>query len=86
MISRNIKVAYLVSPNEPLRKYNWDYRHLFNKNGERHITLTQDNDENLRHLDDGSIDYAHFGKKGNEYIAIELEKFIKENKWQSIKK
>ena len=80
--SRNIKVAYLVSPNRPLHHYNWNYKHLFNKNGEKHITLSQGNDEYLRHLDDGSIDEYHFGKEGHKYIAMEIEKFIKDNQWQ----
>jgi len=82
MTSRNIKVAYLVSPNKPLSNYNWNYRHLFNKNGEQHITLSQDNDEYFRHSDDGLVDQYHFGKEGHKYIAMEIEKFIKENQWQ----
>lgn len=82
MMSKDINVAYLVSPNRPLRKYSWDDRHLFNKNDELHVTLSQDNDEHLRHLDDGSIDYVHFGKKGHKYVATVLEDFIKEKGWQ----
>jgi hypothetical protein len=82
MISKGIKVAYLVSPNLPLSNYTWDQTHLFNKNGEQHITLLQDNVEYFRHLDDGSIDEYHFGKEGHKYIAMEIEKFIKDNQWQ----
>tara|TARA_B110001454_G_scaffold31891_1_gene31207 strand:- start:739 stop:1284 length:546 start_codon:yes stop_codon:yes gene_type:complete len=81
MMSKGIKVVYLVSPNKPLDNYSWDYRHLFNKNGELHVTLLEDNDEYLRHMD-GVIDHYHFSKKGHEYVAIELEKFIKEKGWR----
>jgi len=81
MMSKGIKVVYLVSPNRPLDNYSWDYRHLFNKNGELHVTLLEDNDEYLRHMD-GVIDHYHFSKKGHEYVAIELEKFIKEKGWR----
>jgi len=80
MMSKGIKVVYLVSPNRPLNNYSWDYRHLFNKNGELHLTLLEDNDEYLRHCD-GSTDHYHFSKKGHKYVAIELEKFIKEKGW-----
>lgn len=82
MMSKGIKVVYLVSPNRPLDNYSWDYRHLFNKNGELHVTLLEDNDKHLRQLDDGSIDYYHFNKKGHKYIATVLEDFIKKMGWR----
>jgi hypothetical protein len=71
-----------VSPNRPLYNYNWDYRHLFNKNGELLVTLLEDNDNRLRVQDDGSIDEYHFGKQGHKYVATVLEDFIKEKGWQ----
>ena len=82
MVSKGIKIVYLVSPNRPLYNYNWDYRHLFNKNGELLVTLLEDNDSRLRVQDDGSIDEYHFGKQGHKYVATVLEDFIKEKGWQ----
>jgi len=82
MVSKNIKVAYLVSPTSmPLVKYSSDVLNRYNKNGELHITLSQSNDEYFAQKDNGTIDYYHFGKKGHEYVAIEIEKFIRQNQW-----
>ena len=91
MMSKGIKVVYLMSSKRPLSNYGFKDRNLFNKNGELHLNLFEDDehlpsrwrknhDEYLRHMD-GAIDHYHFSKEGHKYVAIELEKFIKEKGW-----
>ena len=88
MMSKGIKVVYLISSKTPLSNYGFQYRNLFNKNGELHLNLFEDtndqkvftHDEYLRY-NNGAIDHYHFSKEGHKYVAIELEKFIKEKGW-----
>ena len=78
MVSKNIKVAYIVPGGEKLGGYNSYYVHLFNKNGEIHIT------DDMTFLYPGEYlqDAGHWNQKGHEYVATVLEKFIKEKGWQ----
>ena len=88
MMSKGIKVVYLISSKTPLSNYGFQYRNLFNKNGELHLNLFEDtndqkvftHDEYLRY-NNGAIDHYNFSKEGHKYVAIELEKFIKEKGW-----
>jgi hypothetical protein len=79
MMSKGIKVVYLVSEKRPL-SYSLTYRKLFNKNGEVYCTLFEDNNEYLRHID-GFIDHYHFSKKGHQYVADELKKVTEQQGW-----
>jgi hypothetical protein len=80
MIRKNIKVIYLMSAKRPLSNYSFKDRNLFNKNGEVHCVLFEDNNEYLRHID-GFIDHYHFSKKGHEYVADELKKRLEQQGW-----
>tara|TARA_B110000037_G_scaffold168790_1_gene191209 strand:- start:86 stop:832 length:747 start_codon:yes stop_codon:yes gene_type:complete len=80
MMSKGIKVVYLMSSKRPLSNYCFKYRNLFNKNGELHLNLFEDNNEYFRHMD-GSIDHYHFSKKGHEYVANELKKLTEQQGW-----
>ena len=77
MVSKNIKVAYIV-PDGVMAVYNKDNLHLFNKNGEIHIT------DDMTFLYPGEYleDPGHFNQKGHKYVATVLEDFIKEKGWQ----
>jgi len=77
MVSKNIKVAYIV-PDGVMAVYNKENLHLFNKNGEIHIT------DDMTFLYPGEYleDPGHFNQKGHEYVATVLEDFIKEKGWQ----
>jgi len=77
MTSKNIKVAYVV-PDGVMAVYNKEKLHLFNKNGEIHIT------DDMTFLYPGEYleDPGHFNQKGHEYVATVLEDFIKEKGWQ----
>ena len=79
MMSKGIKVVYLVSEKRPL-SYSSTYRNLFNKNGEVHCTLFEDNNEYLRHIN-GFVDHYHFSKKGHQYVADELKKVTEQQGW-----
>ena len=78
MVSKNIKVAYIVPDGGMLGAYNAGNIHLFNKNGEIHIT------DDMTFLYPGEYleDPGHFNQKGHEYVATVLEDFIKEKGWQ----
>jgi hypothetical protein len=84
MMSRNIKVAYFV-PESPINSgigggmgaYSLDNIHLFNKNGEIHITEGMSFQYPGIHLQD----MGHFNQRGHEYVAKVLEKFIKKKQW-----
>lgn len=80
MMSKGIKVVYLVSAKRPLSNYSLGYRNLFNKNGEVHCTLFEDKDEYLRHIN-GFVDHYHFSKKGHQYVADELKKVTEQQGW-----
>jgi hypothetical protein len=80
MMSKGIKVVYLVSAKRPLSNYSLGYRNLFNKNGEVHCTLFEDNNEYLRHIN-GFVDHYHFSKKGHQYVADELKKVTEQQGW-----
>jgi hypothetical protein len=78
MVSKNIKVAYIVPDGAWLGGYSGDNVNLFNKNGEIHIT------DDMTFLYPGEYlqDAGHWNQKGHEYVATVLEKFIKEKGWQ----
>ena len=78
MVSKNIKVAYIVPGGGMLSGYNSYYVHLFNKNGEIHIT----DDMAFWYPGEYLEDSGHFNQRGHEYVAAVLEKFIKEKGWQ----
>ena len=80
MMSKGIKVVYLMSSKRPLSNYCFKYRNLFNKNGELHLNLFEDNNEYFRHID-GFIDHYHFSKKGHQYVADELKKVTEQQGW-----
>lgn len=73
MMSRNIKVAYLV----PVGIIYGPKKHLFNKNEEIHITEGMTFQYPCIHLQDT----GHFNQRGHEYVAKVLEKFIKKKQW-----
>jgi hypothetical protein len=80
MMSKGIKVVYLMSSKRPLSNYCFKYRNLFNKNGELHLNLFEDNNEYFRHID-GFVDHYHFSKKGHQYVADELKKVTEQQGW-----
>jgi hypothetical protein len=77
MISRNIKVAY-VMPTGHMAGYSWNKKHLMNKSNELHIMDKLDQ----MHPHELLQDIGHFNQKGHEYVATVLEKFIRDNQWQ----
>jgi len=80
MISKNIKVAYFVPDSGEgagMAGYSLDNIHLFNKNGEIHITDGLTFQYPGAHLRDP----GHFNQRGHEYVAKVLEKFIKKKQW-----
>ena len=76
MMSKNIKVAYFV-PTGVMNTYSWDKKHLFNKNGEIHLTDNLCFEYPSKYLQD----VGHFSQEGHECVANVIEKFIKRNKW-----
>ena len=76
MISKNIKVAYVVLDGA-MAPYNLDKIHLFNKNGEIHITDGMCFEYPSKYFEDTS----HWNQAGHKYVADELEKFIKKEQW-----
>ncbi len=80
MMSRNIKVAYFVPDGDGgglMGNYSLQNIHLFNKNGEIHIT----DDLSFQYPGAHLGDPGHFNQRGHEYVAKVLEKFIKKKQW-----
>jgi len=77
MISKNIKVAYVVLGGM-MAAYNLEKIHLFNKNGEIHITDGMYFKSPNEYF---SIDGTHWNQTGHKYVANVLQKFIKNKKW-----
>jgi hypothetical protein len=72
MMSKGIKVVYVVGAGD-LKGYGAIFKHLFNENGEIHITGDFD-----KHVFDD--DAAHMNQKGHERLAEILEEQLKEKK------
>jgi hypothetical protein len=73
MMQKRIKVVYVVGSGL-MNGYGGVFKHLFDKNGEIHITGDFGIEKYV--LDDK----AHFNQLGHEYLAKTIEKQLKENK------